>query len=233
VPKKPISTVGLVMPEDFAVAPYEAIHSHVCTRKEACPHSWDQYAGAWNAVAYRFLSCMDHDKAFTESFERSGDAPPQPERYIQERALFGFFVTGLAALESLCYGLFAIASMVDARTFPITTPEDMRSITPERTACQFGRAFPNESMTAALRRVIGTSDFLDWKEVRNILAHRAAPGRIIPLRVSAACQHHHGGALWAKGIQISKKATGSRRKWLANTTCDLLTAADDFTNCHF
>lgn len=224
-----LSIVGLVAPRDFAVAPYKAIHSRVCTKKDAYPHSWNQYAGAWSAVAYRFLSCAAHDKAFSESIHWAGDAPPQSERYNQERELFNFFMAGLATIESLYYGLFAIASMVDAQMFPITTPKDMRSITPERTTCQFKKVFPKESITVALEQVTTAQDFLDWKEIRNILAHRSVPGRIIRLQVGTSA-HHRSAALWAKGIQIDKNTTASRRKWLAKAIADLLNATDDFTS---
>lgn len=213
------------MPRDFAVEPYEAIRSRVVAKKDAYPHSWAQYAGAWNAVAYRFLSCADHDRAFIESIKRAGNAPPQPERYRQERELFGFFVTGLAAIESLCYGLFAIGSMLDAQNFPISTPRDMRSISPEKTAKQFAAAFPKEGITAALQQMRSAQDFRDWKEIRNLLAHRSAPGRAFHLGGP-----HHGEALWVKGIQIDKNTTASRREWLAKTIRALLNAADDFTD---
>ena len=225
MPNRPLSTIGLVMPNDFAAEPYEAIRSRVVAKKEAYPHSWAQYAGAWNAFAYRFLSCADHDRAFIGSIRRFGNSPPQPERYKQERELFGFFVTGLAAIESLCYGLFAIASMLDAQNFPITKPDHMRSINPEKTTKQFAVAFPEEDITAALQQMCTAQDFRDWKEIRNILAHRSTPGRVFHLGGP-----HHGEALWVKGIQIDINTTASRREWLAITTCALLNAADDFTD---
>jgi len=224
MPNQPLSTIGLVMPGDFAVVPYEAIHSRVVAKKEAYRHSWAQYASAWNALAYRFLSCATHDREFTQSIKRAGSSPPQPERYIQERALFSFFVTGLAAIESLCYGLFAIGSMLNAQNFSITTPQDMRLITPRKTARQFAAAFPKEHIAAALQQMRNAQDFRDWKEIRNILAHRSAPGRLFH-----EGGPHHGETLWVKGIQIDENTMASRRQWLAKTVRTLLIAADVFT----
>jgi len=221
-----LSTIGLVMPKDFDVTRYEAIHFRAVARKEVHPDSYSQLSGAWNAVAYRFLSCMDHDLVFTESIQRAGDAPPQPERYIQERELFCFFVTGLAVIESFCYGLFALASMVDSKKFRIATSEDLRSITPKKTAGQFADAFPKESITVALKKTI-THDvvYREWGKIRNILAHRAALGRIIHLSTKSSPR----AALWETGIQLDENTTSSRRKWLAKTVSTMLRETDSFT----
>ena len=225
---QPLSTVGLVMPGDFPVLPYEGIHRRVTAKKQAYPNAWAQYAGAWNAVAYRFLSCADHDKAFTESVRRFGDAPLQPERYAQERELFGFFVTGLATIESFCYGLYAIASMVDSRNFPLVTQKDMRSVNRESTTKRFKRTFPSDNITHVLDQTVSTQEFKDWKEIRNILAHRSAP----PRHFFASTAGKARAALWLNGIQIDENITASWRKWLATTMSVLLEATDDFTARH-
>lgn len=223
--KKRLSTIGLEMPEDFDAVPYEAIHSRVVAWKDTCPDAYAQYAGAWNAVAYRFMSCAEHDAAFTKSIQQGGDAPPPPERYIQERELFSFFVTGLIVIESFCFGLFAIASMVDSENFPIKTAKDLRFINLQHTVIQFTKAFPEEGIAITLRKTLGDDTYKEWKEIRNILAHRAAPGRTIyvPTRRSAPA------ALWKVGIQLDENTTFSRRKWLATIMDSLLRETDNFT----
>ena len=112
----------LKMPKDFPVRPFEAIYSRVTALKEDHQDSWSEFASAWRAVAYRFLSCSEHDKQFTKSIQRVGNAPQQPERYIQERELFGFFTTGLATIETFSYGLFTIGSMLYPQHFPMGKP---------------------------------------------------------------------------------------------------------------
>ena len=54
--------------------------------------------------------------------------PFRPERFIQEDALFGFFVNGLSVIESFFYGLYWIGSMVDTNSFPVLT--ENKPITP-------------------------------------------------------------------------------------------------------
>ncbi len=226
---KPLSTIGLVMPEDFAVEPYEAIHSRVTTKKENHPDTWAEYAGAWNAVAYRFHASADHDEAYTESIQRAGDSPPQPERYIQEKELFGFFVTGLSAVESLCYGLFAIASMLNERCFLMTTTKHKKSIGFKKTTQQFAKAFPGEDVTYALRQMRDSKEFSEWREIRNILTHRSAPGRVVYLSTKSSSRP----SLWKIGIQLDGGTTTSRRKWLAATISRLLKATGGFTDSRF
>jgi len=138
-----LTTIGLIMPKVFPVEPYESIHKRIVKKKDDYRKSWNQYAGAWNAVGYRFLSCNNHDKAFTESIQRAGNAPPPSERYIQESNLFGFFVSVLSTIESLIYGLYDIASIIKVEEFPIAPDENLRLINPKNTKGKFVKEFTN------------------------------------------------------------------------------------------
>src|SRR4051812_16010084 len=100
-----LTTVGLAAPKDFPFDSYEAVHARVSRQKDYSPAAWSEYAGGWNAVAYRFIACPEHDRSFTQNFRVYGRAPEPPHRYLQERELFGFFVSGQATLESCCYAL--------------------------------------------------------------------------------------------------------------------------------
>jgi len=238
----PLVTTGLIMPKDFATAPYTAVHSRVGSLIDAQPLAWPLYAGAWNAVSYRFQACADHDEAFTASVERAGGSPPSSERYVQERELFNFFVNGLATMESLCFGLFAIGSMLALPDFPIATPKDLRRITPEWTAKAYASAFPGEQITNALGQLIGEQCFIKWNEVRNVLAHRSAPGRAhfrasavsIPSGDASAAVNTPSDppSTWLNGIPIDANTTSVRRAWLADTARELLEATATFTATH-
>src|SRR3712207_7927424 len=45
-----VSTVGLVMPPDFAVAPYRAIHARITTTLPTTHRAWSHYTGGWTAL---------------------------------------------------------------------------------------------------------------------------------------------------------------------------------------
>lgn len=137
MPNHPLLTVGIEMPADFPVKPYEAIYNRLASKQDTYFDSWYEFIRAWDAVAYRFRSCAEHDEAFAESIRRAGKGPPPPERYIQDRELFCFFVSGLATVECPCYGLFAIGSILDAQSFPFVTPDDKRNVSPDKASDPF------------------------------------------------------------------------------------------------
>lgn len=223
-----LTTIGLIMPKVFPVEPYESIHKRIVKKKDDYSKSWHQYAGAWNAVGYRFLSCNNHDKTFTESIQRAGNAPPPSERYIQESNLFGFFVSGLSTIDSLLYGLYAIASIIKVEEFPIATFRDLKSITPENTKNKFKAEFTNRSITVFLEGLIDGEDYKEWKDIRNILAHRTSPGRHF-----FGGGNHSGNALWINEIHINDKTTSKRFKWFVDVIINLLNEIEIFTNDKF
>jgi hypothetical protein len=147
----PVSTVGLEMPDDFEYDSYEAVDSVIGPLRDKYQPQWSEYVTAWCALAYRFCAFEEYDESFTRSITTPGGDAPQPsERWQQERDLFGFFVTGLSLIEHTCYGLYAIASMLDEPSFPIKTPKDKKNITPPNTAKRFRKTFPKEDISRDL-----------------------------------------------------------------------------------
>lgn len=225
----PLSVTGLEMPADFNVAAYESIHRRLGASKPRFQvATWDDYIGAWTALSYRFFSCAESDVAFTKSMNTFGATPPQPQRYIQERELFCFFVLGLSTIESLVYGLYAVASVLDPNKYPLNNDNDRRHIYPESTSSKFNDRFPNEAISNSLAAITISKEYIDWKDIRNMLAHRILPGRnirIVP-----------GGtplpALWA-GIELDVDTTATRRRWLAGKVFDLLGDIEIFVNTFF
>ncbi len=227
-----VSTVGIVMPSDFAVAPYTAIHARITAKIPTNHIAWSHYAGGWNALAYRFRACAEHDTAFTKSLRRAGAVPPPNERYVQDRELFGFFVTGVSAIESLCYSLFAIGALLNLKEFSISEPRQLKAITPAKTTEQFAKVFPTEAITTTLAGMLGDAQYEQWCTIRNILAHRSAPGRQFTQSFPPQPLDEH--VLWSDGgIPIDIATTSSRRAWLATTLQKLLNATDAFTAYHF
>jgi len=220
---KTISTIGLEMPADFPSEPYEAINARLVKMKDPFPESWSQFTGGWRAVAIRFLSCIEHDKNFTLSVKKFTNAPQQPGRYIQERELFGFFVTGLSTIESLCYSLYAIASILDQNNFPITERE-LRNVYPETVCLKFYDYYNNENITNELKKLINSQNYKEWKNIKNILAHRSVPGRHF-----YSGGEYNGKALWIDRIEINENTTASRLQWLKNKITTLINAINVFT----
>lgn len=171
-----LSNNGLTVHRDFPIAPYEAVHAHVANKwSQAATYS--HYTGAWNALAYRFHGAVDAGNRFQKSLINFGPHPAPHQRYHQEEALFNFFSNGFSAFEAMFYGLFAVGSFIDPQTFPLTTPKEQQRVSPTHTAKAFEQAFPDDLILTAFRSLFEDSSYQRWREMRNVLTHRAAPGR--------------------------------------------------------
>ena len=171
-----LSNNGLTAHQDFPAALYEAVHAQVEARwsQEA---SYFQYTGAWNALAYRFHGAVDAGAIFQKSLKDFGSHPAPHQRYQQEKALFNFFSNGFAAFEAMFYGVFTVGSFINPSAFPLTTPKERQRISPAHTADAFKRAFPNDPILDAFANLLADPSYQRWRDMRNVLTHRAAPGR--------------------------------------------------------
>jgi len=203
------------------LASYEGVlewsTQYAADRTEACR----ELSGGWRAVAYRLLSCAEHSQAFTRSIESAGDSPPFPERYVQERELFGFFVNGLAAIESLCYALYAIGSLLRPELFA----RPPRAINLKSTLTALRGAFPENTIGAILEGVAEDARYREWKTLRDILAHRVAPTREFFVHIGREAQPP---AQWRVShdarLLLDGDTTSSRLHWLTTTLNGLLKA---------
>lgn len=226
-----LTTIGLEATRDFPTAAYEAVHGHLSSRGLSTAAPWQHYAGGWNALAYRFLTCTEHDDAFTASVARSGSAPVPPERHIQERELFAFFITGLSALEGFHFAAHAIGAFVAPAVFPMATPSELRAVTVGTVVKRFASAFTGDNLTTAMAGLQQDPLLTAWQEIRNVLAHRVAPGRTHNASVGGVS----GGlqdTVWLNGIPIDATTTASRRKWLAGAIVAVVEATKDFVRAH-
>jgi hypothetical protein len=169
----PLKTNGLVMPGDFPTDHYNAIYDQTLAQVAAATP--DQFAGAWNAVAYRFLAMTDEEQTFTALVVNT--APEPPIRYQQERSLFGFFSNGFSVFEATFYALFALGALLSPSHFPIATAKDQQKISPHATSAAFAKAVSTDPINAVIGGLLSNTEFIEWREIRNILTHRAAPGR--------------------------------------------------------
>jgi hypothetical protein len=216
------------MPQDFDVDSYNAVHK--CLQSKITPNKdvWGCYAGGWNAITYRFLTVDESDKKFTESINKAGGAPVPCERYIQERELFSFFVNGLATIESFCFAIYAIGVLVGPSKFSMSTQRKLSNITPKNTVRKFKKGYPNEQVTKELQKLVESDEFECWKDIRNVLAHRLAPSRLIKKNLSMGRRDSQLSTFWYNGIPLDANTTSLPRKWLVSTLNRLMLAAKNF-----
>lgn len=236
-----VITVGIEMPDDFPIQDYNHIHSKMQLFANSHPTEFAEYGGGWNALAYRFSYTADNDDEFREALKNN-------DRYLQERGLFGFFVSGLSVVESFSYALYFIGSILDAARFPISTEEDLRNVNPGRTANRFQAAFPGSDISDVVSNVVKSNSFTEWKLVRNILAHRSTPGRHISVELApeqftitdspespppapSPTQQQRRTDVWKlQGLSIDEDLTSGRRAWIAGVLADLMQSARRFVD---
>ena len=225
----------LELPDDFPVAAVESLPAHLSDRHPDANQTteWKEWANAVNGVLYRFRACDEDGQAAISPLETSF-SPPQPERYQQERNLFGFFFHGLSALECLTYGLYFVASLADPAVFPEAV--DRRAVVPRFVTDRFNAhgTFGSETIAIALDAVITSNDFEEWRDIRNFLGHRGAPGRKF-----YQGGDRHGGADWNLPIPevdvttiLEPAELRRRREWLGVQVREVCAAADAFAVAH-
>jgi hypothetical protein len=222
----PLSINGLIMPPDFPVAEYESVHKRVEPRARSSKDIYEQFAGAWNAVAYRFLAVTEYETAFGASLSTGGGSPKPSERYQQERDLFGFFSNGFSVFEAVFYGLFGLGAFLSTTNFPMSTAKDQQRISPSSTVAAIAKAFPGEPINQVLSGISSDPAYVEWREVRNILTHRAAPGRTFFVGIGTDDTLPDQWKI--KSIPLDAKMAPSRRGDLSRLLGLLLQGIDQF-----
>jgi hypothetical protein len=183
---KIFDSLEATVPNDLQRHRLAEIVNLVQKRGSTAPDAAEVVAGGIRGVLFRYVSCVDDAETFADSVAVHGAAVGWPERYRQDRALFGFFVNGTAAIDSLCYALFGVGATIFPPGFGVSTNSDLRQITMKATADAYKSHFPSEQVTAKLGALGTDQDYLDWVATRNVLAHRIHPARIFNRAVGAA-----------------------------------------------
>jgi hypothetical protein len=235
------------MPDDFPATEYKEMHKLVIRRNAKSPIDstvMSQFLGGWNAVAHRFRATADHDEAFTKALGKEADAQAAKDtasvfesKHLQERELFGFFVTGFSVLESFAYSMFALCSMVDGQAFPMQTALDRRRVSLLTTQQQLLGNYANEQVVSVFQACLASREFQQWKEIRNTLAHRTSPPRLYrPIansHPSSTGETKSWSVEWPDfGVSLDANTTPTRRIWLANKAKEFFDAANKFGGNH-
>ncbi|ESY52069.1 MULTISPECIES: hypothetical protein [unclassified Mesorhizobium] len=224
------TTTGLFMPVDFPLSEYESIHRRIAGKGGLDKAIYAEFAGAWNAVTHRFKALVTHDDLFTASISKHGTAPPAEERHNQERDLFGFFNSGFSMFEAFFYALHAAGALLDPVAFPMTTAKEQRNVTAPKTVARYRSAFQSDPIIASLDALEVHGAYLELREVRNVLAHRTAPGRVFHVSIGDT----PAPDLWkVANIVLDKGTTATRRGRLCPLLTTGISAFDKFSASRF
>jgi hypothetical protein len=226
--------VGSSFPSDLHEAVAEVVNRWLRAQSEEKrnkpPGPWFEFASAWEAVKVRYRTCCEHDQTFTHSIKGTS----HEDIYVQERELFGFFTTGLAAIESFFYALYAFGWMLKPSRFDLIV-SDQKKVASHTTRDAFRKEYGTaDPLVDALESVLKDPSWKEWNIIRNVLAHRGAPGRKLHVGISigAAPQPKTDFLLQESRLMqlgsLDEKTTRTRREWLEATLITLLKATKLF-----
>lgn len=216
--------MGANMPLDFAVAVFDRLNARVAAMPGRSEPAWSQFAGAWNAVGYRFLAAAQADARFVVASRRN-------DRLRQELELFAFVSTACGAVECMAYAVHALGAMLAPDAFPMRSETERRAIKLSTTARRLESRYPVDPLAALFCR-IGEDD--QWRELvdwRDIEIHRGTPGRLIHLSAGGPApppDMWQIGAHRGTDVPVGPDLTHAKRKWLAMTIDEVLVEFDAF-----
>jgi hypothetical protein len=204
------------LPPAFPTDPAERTYRYLLERMPADSLTRILMGEGFKGVAYRFRAALEYETEFRLSFEAPGGvAPPTDEHYAQERALFGFFVSGLACIECFWFAIHAIGAFYESKVFRLD-PRSLKNLTLKHLADGLTRTWPDSEVATAVQALISDEVFRNWKDIRNILSHRAIPARLITVTPADETQ-----STWqlvrSQGLGQDEPlalATVARREWL-------------------
>lgn len=224
-----LRTNGLRVSPDFPTIQYESIHEVIVS--QTSNSLYEHYAGAWNALAYRYRAALDYSNIFVYLLKVNGATPPPEERYMQERTLFDFFSSGFSVFESTFYGLYTMGAFLNPTIFPLVSEKDQQRVSPARTKESFSHAFPEDPILTAFTALFADPEYQQWREIRNILTHRTAPGRRIYVSFGSEDSPMTEWKLNKKPLDESIVLVG--RKELSRLLTTLLIASERFVKAQF
>jgi hypothetical protein len=213
------------MPHDFPLQPYSDLYRAVVGQLVSNTEERRMFTWGFRGVARRFRSCCEADEEFRKAYYAWRNTKSAEDLYREDKALFHFFSDGLSAIETLFFALYIVGWVVKPEHFPTGSE---KQIEPKFTSGKFTSHFPDEPLSLALKNAVSSSEYREWKNLRNPLAHRYAPGKSVTIDLGQ-------GSAWHSflGLELDEQFTSRRRKWLANNLCQILESANGFAKDHY
>lgn len=225
--EKTLVTNGITVP-NFPYQPYEAIHNLV--QKWGQDPTYEHYAGAWNALAYRFKAAYEHGDQFAEALTKHGTAPLPEERYHQEKALYDFFSSAFSAFEASFYGMYSIGVWIAPSSFTLASSKDQQRVNPRYVREAYADTFPGDPFIQAMGSVLNDQLFQSLRDIRNVLTHRSAPGR---LHFAGIGVEDITPSVWKlNNLPLDENLVSNSKQTLSRLLQELLEAFETFIRAH-
>jgi|GEM_PF-3284261 len=185
-----------------------------------------QFRSGLNSIIYRYKSSVESGDAFSQSAITHGGAPPQPQRYYQERDFFLFVMSDATCLETMVYALFAWGAAIYPTKFRFENDIQRRKIKIQTTISTYEEIDQGIRLANALRSVLEDDEYGKWMTLRRVLFHRGLPGRLILATtgpIEPRSRYHSFANL--EGIEVHPDSISSMISWLTTTLENTLSIA--------
>lgn len=205
---KTLNTTGIKVSDKFPSKKYTQIHSILTKKKNINEDAWKEHSMSWNALSFRYALLSKYNNEYIINIKTNGNAPKPDIRIQQEEIIFNFFVVGFSIIDIMAYSLYSTSSFLKPSKFPLNNkikPNIQMTMVKDK----MNSNFRNENITKYINNLILSKEYKDWKDIRNILAHRGQPPR----------HHYLGGdkdglAEWVNGIVLDKNTLSANYRWI-------------------
>jgi hypothetical protein len=218
-----------VYPEEAQTRLHTAAHDYFL-RAAVDPRLQSEFRSAWNAVVHRFMAAEESARSFAESVRHCGPAPPNPERYRQERDFFHFVVNSVACMESLHYGVYAWGACRKLQGFSLSDEGSRKAVNEKSVLSALTVLRDARAIADALKAIQALETYKELRNMRIVLFHRGLPGRHIQLSVGGPPKQPSRYADFGDlvGPDITPDASLSRCCWLASCLKQAVPLAADW-----
>lgn len=228
-----LTSVGFVVPPDFPSEAHDRIHALLVKYKDTNPVQWRSFGFGWNGLAYRYRAMAEYDEQYTSLMQAFGNSPPPEERYKQGKALFGFSVSAVSAIECFFYSCYWVGAILKPSELP-SSAKAVSRLYPVDIARIFVAVFPEDSFSQQMERCVHEPMHAEMREVRDALSHRG----MLPRHFYRGGERNGMATMptnpkdlsneWQYDLLIDERTTAIRRQWLSGQLKNLTSAAISF-----
>jgi len=199
---------------------------------------------SWQAVAVRYRAAVEADGQARESIARSSN-PSGEDRYLQEKAIFDFFVNIASCIDCLFYFMHIIGSVLKPSAFPTQTEKELQQIHPSAVAERFQKHFPAEAVTKLIVEFANSDEYRQSRELKDAMFHRLVPSKTVwitfstpqngttPKPPSIPSNPKSPADQWVHDLDVDDRLTGRVADWVRKEVPKIIALLYALTVSHF
>ena len=228
-----LTSIGFAMPLDFPSEAYEKTSGILVKYKDTHPTQWVSFGLGWRGLKNRYRAMVEYNEEFTQSIKKHGNSPPFEERYKQEKALFGFFVSAISTIECFFYSTYLVGAILKPDRFT-SDFESLKYLYPQNVMEKFVANFHGEALTGKMKECVDDHMYIGMRDMRDVLSHRGELPRSFYRggerngMATMPTNPKDTSDLWRYDFSIDENTTATYHQWLYETLKGLTSAAADF-----